>query len=340
LLWHHDEWIKRGFAEGQICPAAAELAEQIFHLPPAAETIIDRDVYLQELDRLATNTVFATFSTGSLMLQHIRHAMLERLKQAHFSEEELSPILAKVGVVNIAPVYRIGNVPESVDFTHVHFINRLDPHASEGPKTATFINEVTAAAPQHHHSIYKAYETRLHDMVKFQTPLINPNLQNASEKTLGGIRINARNLILYGDSAVEKFPIRTRYSLPPLAPEQEATPASAKDVIVEENRTTHPAREHDLGLYLSLASTSAKGPAVVQSFQRYADAHLIPQALHMLVNNEADILEKLTKGVEANREMATQIFNHQEPLEVNHPKFLRRLENARQTSPSKSPHSS
>jgi len=141
--WHEDEWIKTG---GNICPAAKELAEQIFLLPNVAP-IPDKEAYLRQLDQLAANTVFVTLSTGSLLLEHVRRYLVERLHN-DFTEAELSPILAKVGAVNIAPIHTIGIAPENLDFTQISFINKADINAAEAPKGAALWDEVKGIAQE------------------------------------------------------------------------------------------------------------------------------------------------------------------------------------------------
>ena len=104
--WHEDEWVKDGIVEGKISPAGGEFAQQLL----AADD--------------GSLNLFLTYSTGSLLLQHINYELANAGGY----------INAKA--INIAPIAKLGAPPEETDIDQISFVSLNDRNAADGPPDA------------------------------------------------------------------------------------------------------------------------------------------------------------------------------------------------------------
>jgi len=150
-----------------------------------------------------------------------------------------------------------------------------------------------------------AYEKRLTHLVESGAPIHNPNVKDTDE-TLGSTKINSRNLIIYGDSVVDKYPARAIHIF------------RRGNHSVSEERPSHPIREHDLGIYLNQAATTLPDGAnsrVVQTFQRFAGAHLIPKAFDMLMRHENAVTDLPAYTTDEERTFVKTLFADQPSID-------------------------
>jgi hypothetical protein len=314
--WMEDDWTDQAFLGDGKNPPAQALAERLFHLPKKGEALGDKAAFLKQLDEAAGNTVFVTFSTGSMLLQHVRAFLVERLKE-YYSEAELSPILAKVGALNIAPIYTIGDAPEALDFTQIAVINQKDPYAGGTPVIAQYQAEIRDRAARETTSwngvgekpqfLFMAYEAQL-KALSGEAHQLNPNLRGAGDEIIGHIKIDNRNLVIHGNSVPDKYPTRVIYHFEDGAHSRKETPP------VPELQ-----KEHEPNLYLHQALTTypqdAEKYKVVQTFQRFAAAHLIPKAIKTLLGHEKTIDQLAAEITQDERNFVAALLAEQNPID-------------------------
>ena len=316
-LWMEDDWTTESFIGGKKNPPAEKLAEQLFNLPPKGSPIADKRAFLEQLDKAAGNTAFVTFSTGSLLLQHVRSYLVERLQSNGLTDAELSPIMAKVGALNIAPIYSVGSAPEKFDFTQIAIINRKDPYAGGTPGVAAHSKEIYGCAAMLQQKwngqgeklqfTFLAYEAQLAKQM-YEAHTLNPNLLKASNDIVGHVKINERNLVIYGDSVPDKYPSRVIHHFKKGKHIQDPAPPA-----------TPLQKEHDSALYLHRAAATNPERTdkykVVQTFQRFAGAHLIPKALNALLSHTQTLDQLASEITEDERKFVAGLLAEQQHLD-------------------------